>query len=137
MQNGIGKKDAITFWDWLKYPKTKLGFGLKDYPHIESSKVLPMFDKAKFTQVVTDRELPKRMKFVPNNSFQTETRKNYQIPVEKAFLFDTAHGQAITHDTGVEVNETEYNIVGSGKRIQDYLETEKPKIIHYKSGDCR
>lgn len=137
MQNGIAKKDAITVWDWLQYPKTKLGFGLKDYPHKECKKLLPMYDKARFLNVVTDRELPKRMRFVPNNSFQTETRKNYQTPQEKPFLYDKAHGRAIINETGVEIKETEYKIIGSGKRLHSYLQAEKPKIIHYKSGDCR
>lgn len=132
MQNGVAKKDAITFWDWMQYPKTQRGFGLKDYPHKECKKILPMYDKSKFLNVITDRELPKRMKFVPNNSFQTETRKNYQIPIEKPFLHDKAHGKAIISETGVEMKETEYKIIGSGKRLHSYLQAETPKIVHYK-----
>lgn len=135
MQNGIAKKDAITVWDWLQYPKTKMGFGLKEYPHKECRQLLPMSDKAKFLHDITDRELPKRMKFVPNNAFQTETRKNYQIPVEKAFLYDKAHGRAITYETGLETEDTEYKVIGSGKRLHSYLRAERPQIIHYKSGD--
>lgn len=135
MQNGIAKKDAITVWDWLQYPKTKLGFGLKDYPHKECKKLLPMYDKAKFLNVVKDRELPKRMKFVPNNSFQTETRQNYQTPTEKKFIYDTAHGKAVTYEIGIENKETEYNIIGSGKRVQSYLDADKPRIVHYRSSE--
>uniref|UniRef100_A0A336M112 CSON009834 protein n=1 Tax=Culicoides sonorensis TaxID=179676 RepID=A0A336M112_CULSO len=137
MQKGIAKKDAITFWDWLQYPKTKLGFGLKEYPYKDCKKILPMYDKSKFLHEIKDRELPKRMKFVPNNSFKTESRINYQIPVEKVFLYDKSHGKPIVYETGIEIKDTEYKMIGSGKPIQSYLQVEKPKIVHKKSGDCR
>lgn len=121
-QLGIAKKNAITFWDWMDYPKTRLGFGLKESLIKQKSTVEPIYDKCKFNGAVYDRQPKKTMKFVPNNGMTTEMTDNYKIPVQNVFQF----GEAMVTPpliplTGYKTEKSEYEMYGSGKRVHKVL----------------
>lgn len=79
-QNGIGRKDCVTLWDWFEYPKGK-GYGLQFYPVKQRGPVEPMQDRLVFKLMMKDRLIPNERLPVPNNGMRSEQRTEYGFPI--------------------------------------------------------
>lgn len=80
-QNGIGRKDCITVWDWLEFPKAH-GFGLAFYPVKQRNFKEPVGDKCKFLLLPGDRIIPETRNLIPNNGMKSEKQAAYVAPIE-------------------------------------------------------
>ncbi|KAK5647287.1 hypothetical protein RI129_002179 [Pyrocoelia pectoralis] len=80
-QNGVAKKDIITFYDTANYPKVK-GFGPRNGPKIdplEPNRRVPMKDKIPFNKQPFERNLFVLSKTVPNFGKKSEMKANYAL----------------------------------------------------------
>lgn len=69
-QNGIGRKDCITLWDWLRVPKGH-GYGLQTFP---------TRDQHRPSEPMDGRTLPPLRQRVPHNGMRSEQRAEFQKP---------------------------------------------------------
>lgn len=78
-QTGIGRKDNVTLWDWLGYPKGK-GFGLHVQPvtQLHGPTRNLMVCRPVATAPPPMRVIPKGVKAVPHNGMQSEQRAEYR-----------------------------------------------------------
>lgn len=84
-QNGVAKKDIITYYDVLGLPKGPRGFGPRVSTHLLPNTFDPIEDKLIFKNKCRQRTVPFSMIAVPNSGATTEVRTNYsgrpEIPV--------------------------------------------------------
>lgn len=76
-QNGIAKKDIITFYDLLSGPKGARGSGPRVKTHVKADTFKPVQDKAVFKNKCYQRIVPFTMFRVPNSGMTTEIKSNY------------------------------------------------------------
>lgn len=79
-QNGIGRKDCVTLWDWFEYPKGK-GYGLQFYPVKQRGPPEPMQDRTVFKLMMRDRLIPNERLPVPHNGMRSEQRAEFGHPI--------------------------------------------------------
>lgn len=77
-QNGIGRKDYITLWDWFEIPKGK-GYGLKFFPVKQKGARWPTFGRVR--KLHSNHIIPLAMAAVPNNGLKSEKSAAYQNPI--------------------------------------------------------
>lgn len=120
-QNGIGRKDYITLYDWFELPKSK-GFGLHFYPVKQRGFNEPIGDRMKFPLLVKDRIIPNTKDNVPHNGMRSEQRAEYGVPVEMEFETDVYDIAPLAiPPTGLKTGRTEYQMYGSGQRIDGII----------------
>lgn len=109
-QNGIGRKDHITLWDWLEFPKS-VGYGLHFYPVKQKENNEPVGDKAKFPTLIQDRIIPNTRDIVPHNGMRSEQRAEYGIPVETEVYITGLHFEKffVPHDTNINLFSLVYD----------------------------
>lgn len=63
----ISQKDNITVWDWLRYPKTSKGYGLKDFPEVKPAKMNDSLDRfpLKFKRSIQNNFTESQACFIP------------------------------------------------------------------------
>ena len=78
---GIGKKDALTYWDAEEYPKSR-GYGVAPNPlPIDSveREQLPMRDAMWFSTPTKVRQVHQPARFIPHSGLTTETRRFLRV----------------------------------------------------------
>lgn len=121
-QGGIGKRDNITFWDWIGVPKAK-GYGLKEPPQKIKLRDEPVYEKLMFVNVAHNRLMPNKPKFVPHTGLTSEAKSNYIQPSPMLFNLDEGKVRPVNlPPTDLNTGTTEYTIYGSGKKIHTYLD---------------
>lgn len=79
-QQGISRKDHITMYEWLQFPKAK-GYGLKHYPVKYKGPMRPIpYDELTTKKPMIGRFAQRiRPQAVPHNGMKTEHRTKYTI----------------------------------------------------------
>lgn len=83
-QNGIGRKDHTTLWDWLEFPKGR-GFGLKFYPVKQIGSRWPLYGRGR--KHFTNQIIPLAKDAVPHNGIKSENQAAYVVPVPITVCF--------------------------------------------------
>lgn len=156
-QNGIGRKDYITLWDWMEFPKGR-GFGLKFYPLKQKGARWPPGHGSGGRKQHNNQVVPLAKKSVPNSGIKSESRRDYDVPVpitvsdsadevdfEKAISLMYYVSPSQQYETDMSAfspvampftdklhARSEYSMYHSGKRIDSLIDQMGPNITTHR-----
>ncbi|KAK9695483.1 hypothetical protein QE152_g32538 [Popillia japonica] len=151
-QDGLSRKDIVTFYDASGYPRGGKGYGPKNCTEVEPlfrTQIGTMVDRTVFKTKTYNKILPRYMKRIPNYGMQSE----YQGKYTKQTYYDsfpTIHATLENYDESLPragpwqtltvpgMYCSDYCHIGTGWPVRSVIELKKPEKYIEKDVDlCR
>ncbi|GJQ76566.1 hypothetical protein Trydic_g2263 [Trypoxylus dichotomus] len=149
-QDGLSRKDIVTFYDASGFPRGGKGYGPKNSSELISrTQIGEMVDRTVFKSKAYNKILPRFMKRIPNYGMQSEYQRKY---TKQTYYdsFPTIHSTLEDYDESLPkagpcqtlvapgMYCTDYCHIGSGWPVRAVVEPKKPEKYMERDVDlCR